>query len=74
MGVCVTGQELPSFGSRSRQFPVEVRCHDLRHSVAGLAVLNGVPLPVVCRLLGHSNVRMTMRYTHGGDAEIDAAA
>ncbi|MCY3788918.1 MAG: hypothetical protein OXH63_09040, partial [Gemmatimonadetes bacterium] len=32
------------------------------------------PLPVVARLLGHSNVSMTMRYAHVGDREIEAAA
>ncbi len=52
----------------------DVRLHDLRHTVASQAVLNGVPLPVVARLLGHSDVRMTMRYAHVGDREIEAAA
>ena len=36
--------------------------------------MNGVPLPVVARLLGHSNVSMTMRYAHVGDREIESAA
>ena len=52
----------------------DVRLHDLRHTVASQAVLNGVPLPVVACLLGHSNVRMTLRYAHVGDREIEAAA
>ena len=52
----------------------DVRLHDLRHTVASQAVLNGVPLPTVARLLGHSNVRMTMRYAHVGDREVEAAA
>ncbi|MDE0335285.1 MAG: tyrosine-type recombinase/integrase [Defluviicoccus sp.] len=52
----------------------DVRLHDLRHTVASQAAINGVPLPVVSRLLGHSNVRMTMRYAHVGDREIEAAA
>ena len=52
----------------------DVRLHDLRHTVASQAVLNGVPLTVVARLLGHSDVRMTMRYAHVGDREIEAAA
>ena len=37
-------------------------------------MMNGVPVPVVSRILGHSNVRMTLRYTHFGDREIEAAA
>ena len=37
----------------------DVRLHDLRHTVASEAAMNGVPLPVVARLLGHANVCMT---------------
>ena len=35
-----------------------VRLHDMRHTYASQAVMKGIPLPVVARLLGHSNVRM----------------
>ena len=52
----------------------DVRLHDLRHTHASHAVMNGVPVPVVSRMLGHSNVRMTLRYAHLGDREIEAAA
>ena len=52
----------------------DARLHDLRHTHASHAVMNGVPVPVVSRLLGHSDVRMTLRYAHLGDREIEAAA
>ena len=52
----------------------DVRLHDLRHTMASHAVMNGVPVPVVSRLLGHSNVRMTLRYAHLADKDIEAAA
>ena len=52
----------------------EVRLHDLRHTHASHAVMNGVPVPVVSRMLGHSNVRMTLRYAHLGDRDIEEAA
>ena len=52
----------------------DVRLHDLRHTHATHAVMNGVPVPVVSRLLGHSNTRMTLRYAHLGDREVEAAA
>ena len=52
----------------------DVRLHDLRHTHASHAVMNGVPVPVVARLLGHSDVRTTLRYAHLGDREIEAAA
>ena len=52
----------------------DVRLHDLRHTHASHAVMNGVPVPVVSHLLGHSNTRMTLRYAHLGDRDIEAAA
>ena len=52
----------------------DCRLHDLRHTHASHAVMNGVPLPVVSRMLGHSNVRMTLRYAHLGDRDIEQAA
>ena len=52
----------------------DVRLHDLRHTVATHAVMQDVPLPVVARLLGHQRPDMTLRYTHVGDGEVEAAA
>ena len=52
----------------------DVRLHDLRHSVGTHAVMAGVPLPVVARLLGHRHPSMTLRYAHVGDVEVEAAA
>ena len=52
----------------------DVRLHDLRHTFASHAVLRGIPLPVISRLLGHKRPSMTMRYAHVGDREIEAAA
>ena len=51
-----------------------VRLHDLRHTFASHAVMRGVPLPVVSRLLGHSNLSMTMRYAHVSDELVESAA
>ncbi len=50
------------------------RLHDICHSMASHAVMSGVPVPVVSRLLGHSNVRMTLRYAHIADRDIEATA
>ena len=52
----------------------DVRLHDLRHTVASQAVANGVPLPTVARMLGHTQPTMTLRYAHIGDREVEEAA
>ena len=59
---------------RARAGLDDVRLHDLRHTFASHAVMNGVPLPVVARLLGHARIAMTMRYAHIGDDAAEAAA
>jgi len=52
----------------------DVRLHDLRHSYASQSVMAGIPLPVVSKLLGHSQCAMTLRYTHAADRDVEAAA
>jgi len=42
----------------------DFRLHDLRHSFASLLVNNGLGLPVIGRLLGHSRPETTARYAH----------
>ena len=66
---------LPLWRSVRKEAGIEdVRLHDLRHTFASHAVLQGVPLPVVSRLLGHKHPIMTLRYAHVGDKETEAAA
>ncbi len=69
------GPELALWYRIRREACIEdVRLHDLRHTMASHAVMNGVPVPVVSRLLGHSNVQMTLRYAHLADRDVEAAA
>ena len=50
------------------------KAHYLCHTFASHAVLRGIPLPVVSRLLGHKQPSMTLRYAHVSDRETEAAA
>ena len=68
-------RDLPLWSSVRKEAGIEdVRLHDLRHTFASHAVLRGIPLPVVSRLLGHKRPSMTLRYAHVGDSETEAAA
>ena len=40
---------------------VEVRFHDLRHTVGTLALRQGAPLHMISRMLGHAEAAMTLR-------------
>ncbi len=41
-----------------------VRIHDLRHTFASLLVSGGMTLPMIGKLLGHTQVQTTQRYAH----------
>jgi len=52
----------------------DVRLHDLRHSFASGGLLVGEGLPMIGKLLGHSQVQTTARYAHLADDPVKAAA
>lgn len=41
-----------------------VRIYDLRHTFASLLVSGGMTLPMIGKLLGHTQVQTTQRYAH----------
>jgi integrase len=41
-----------------------LRLHDLRHSFASIGAGSGLGLPIIGKLLGHSNSKTTERYAH----------
>ena len=45
----------------------DVRIHDLRHTYASLAAAAGHSLPVIGKLLGHTQAQTTARYAHLAD-------
>ncbi len=42
----------------------DLRFHDLRHTAATFMVTGGFDLVTVSQILGHSDIKMTMRYAH----------
>jgi integrase len=50
-----------------------VRLHDLRHSMASDAIMAGVPLAVVGKILGHRKAETTARYAHIADSVLSEA-
>ena len=51
----------------------KIRLHDLRHSAASDALMAGVPLAVVGKILGHRKPETTARYAHIADAVVTDA-
>ena len=49
---------------RLRDHDLVVRLHDLRHSFASIAAASGASLPLIGKLLGHTQAQTTERYAH----------
>jgi integrase len=45
----------------------DVRIHDLRHTFASVAIGMGENLPMIGKLLGHTQIATTQRYAHLAD-------
>jgi integrase len=52
----------------------DVRLHDLRHSFASIAASNGMGLPIIGKMLGHTQAQTTQRYAHLAADPVKAAA
>ena len=52
----------------------ETRVYDLRHTFASVGAGGGLSLPVIGRLLGHTQPHTTQRYTHLADDPLREAA
>ncbi|MFS0738215.1 tyrosine-type recombinase/integrase [Sphingomonas sp. 1P06PA] len=59
---------------RNRAGLKDVRLHDLRHTYASVAVAAGQSLPMIGKLLGHTQVQTTARYAHLAGDPVHAAA
>ena len=63
-GTHLTNLDGPWWIVRKRAGLEEVRIHDCRHSFASRALALGESLPVIAKLLGHSDIETTARYAH----------
>lgn len=52
----------------------DVRLHDLRHSFASMGAAHGMSLPLIGKLLGHSQPGTTARYAHLADDPVKQAS
>lgn len=52
----------------------DCRIHDLRHAFASILASSGASLPVIGRMLGHTQASTTSRYAHLFDEPLRAAA
>jgi integrase len=59
---------------RARAGVKDVRIHDLRHTFASTAVAAGQGLPMIGKLLGHTQVQTTARYAHLAAEPVKSAA
>ena len=50
-----------------------IRFHDLRHTFASWLVMKGIDLRTVAKLVGHRDIRITMRYAHLAPEHLQAA-
>ena len=73
-GKYATDLQKPWRRIRKRAGLEDVRIHDLRHTYASNAVSSGMPIQMVGRLLGHSQIQTTMRYAHLADDPVRRAA
>lgn len=73
-GTHLTDLERPWRRIRTRAGLPDLRIHDLRHSFASSAVGLGESLPMIGKLLGHTQVQTTARYAHLAQDPVRSAA
>ena len=72
-GAALVNLQKPWGRIRKRAGLDDVRLHDLRHSFASVAASGGLSLPMIGKLLGHTQQATTQRYAHLAADPIRAA-
>jgi integrase len=62
------------FVRKEAGFGKDARAYDLRHTFASVGAGGGLSLPIIGRLLGHTQPRTTQRYAHLADDPLREAA
>jgi integrase len=73
-GAALVNLEKPWLAIRKAAGLDDVRMHDLRHCFASVAASSGLGLPIIGKMLGHSQPQTTQRYAHLASDPVKAAA
>jgi len=73
-GAALADVERPWRAIRKAAGLEDVRLHDLRHSFASIAASGGMGLPIIGKMLGHTQAQTTQRYAHLASDPVKAAA
>ena len=73
-GACLQDLQKPWRRVRKAAGLEDVRIHDLRHTFASEAVMGGESLPMVGRILGHTQAQTTARYAHLADDPLQSVS
>jgi integrase len=73
-GAPLINLEKPWIAIRKQAGLEGVRLHDLRHAFASIAAASGMGLPIIGKMLGHTQATTTMRYAHLADDPVKTAA
>src|ERR1051325_10490242 len=73
-GAAMVNLEKPWRAIRGAAGLEDVRLHDLRHAFASVAASSGMGLPIIGKMLGHTQAQTTNRYAHLASDPVKAAA
>jgi integrase len=74
VGASMVNLEKPWRAIRAMAGLNDVRLHDLRHAFASVAASSGMGLPIIGKMLGHTQAATTARYAHLASDPVKAAA